>query len=75
MEGLEVNQISLAIGIPKAKPTAKPVQPAKRKRKDPEEEVPRRQSARLRNNVFASKETPAHRKKREVYYFYRFPDF
>jgi len=75
MEGLEVNRISSAIGIAKAKPTAKPVQPAKRKHKDPEEEVPRRQSARLRNIVIASKETPARREKREVYHLYRLSDF
>lgn len=66
MEGLEVSQGALALGIAKPKPVAKPVQPAKRKRKEPEEELPRRQSARLRKTVFDPNETPAQRKKREV---------
>lgn len=67
MEGLEV--ISSGFGTMKEKSAAKPVQPAKRKRK---EEVPRRQSARLRKVVVPSNETPAQKKKREVHYFYLF---
>lgn len=61
MEGLEV--ISSGFGTVKEKSAAKPVQPAKRKRK---EEVPRRQSARLRKVVVPSNETPAQKKKREA---------
>ncbi|KAJ3564049.1 hypothetical protein NP233_g8544 [Leucocoprinus birnbaumii] len=69
MEGLEVSHISSTLGIAKkAKPAAKPkpVQPAKRKRKDTEEEAPRRQSARLRKTTVDPNETPAQKKKREA---------
>lgn len=69
LEGLEISQGSAALGIVKnvkAKSTTKPVQSAKRKRKDPEEEPPRRQSARLQKAVVDPNETPAQRKKREV---------
>jgi len=69
MEGLEVNQISSAIGIAKAKRTAKPRQLVKREQK---EKAPRRRSVRLRN---VSIVTPARKKKREVSYFYCFPNF
>ncbi|KXN86877.1 hypothetical protein AN958_09472, partial [Leucoagaricus sp. SymC.cos] len=67
MEGLEVSQGSALLGlVKKVKPTAKPVQPVKRKRKEPEEEAPRRQSARLRKAVVDPNETPEQRKKREA---------
>lgn len=72
MEVLEVNRISSAIGIAKAKRTAKPRQLAKRKQK---EKAPRRRSVRLKNVVFAFFKTPTGKKKREVYYFYCFPNF
>ena len=72
MEGLEINQISKAIGIAKAKRTAKPRQLVKRKQK---EKAPRRRSVRLRNVALVSIETPARKKKREVSYFYCFPNF
>ncbi|KAF5358192.1 hypothetical protein D9756_001524 [Leucocoprinus leucothites] len=73
MEGLEVNRVSSTLGIvkkakPTAKPvqpTAKPVQPTKRKRREPEEEAPRRQSARLRKTLVDPNETLVQRKKRE----------
>jgi len=67
MEGLALHHSSSHLGTTKGekpKPNAKPVQPAKRKRK--EEEAPRRQSARLRKAVIDPNETPAQRKKREV---------
>jgi hypothetical protein len=52
----------------KTKSVAKPVQPAKRKRNDTEEEAPRRQSARLRKTLPDPNETRTQRKKREVQY-------
>jgi hypothetical protein len=67
MEGLEISQGSAVLGmVKKTKSTAKPVQPAKRKRKEPEEEAPRRQSARLKKVVVDPNETPEQRRKREV---------
>lgn len=68
MEGLALHHTSSLLGTKneKPKPNAKPVQPAKRKRKDLEEEAPRRQSARLRKAVVNPNETPAERRKREV---------
>lgn len=69
MQGLALHHSSSLLGKTKnekPKPNAKPVQPAKRKRKDLEEEAPRRQSARLRKTTVVPNETPAERKKREV---------
>ncbi|XP_006458082.1 hypothetical protein AGABI2DRAFT_183171 [Agaricus bisporus var. bisporus H97] len=63
MEDLELSRGASNLGIAKPKPAAKPVQPAKRKRKETEE-LPRRQSARLRKSVVDPNETPAQRKKR-----------
>ena len=67
LEQLELKQAVEDIGIPKpkAKPTAKPVRPAKRKRETSEPEAPRRHSARLRG-VIDPNEGPAQRRKREV---------
>lgn len=65
MEDLELSRGASNLGIAKPKPAAKPVQPAKRKRKETEE-LPRRQSARLRKSVVDPNETPAQRKKRLV---------
>lgn len=52
----------------KAKSAAKPIQPARRekRKREPEEELPRRQSARLRRGVVDPNETPEERVKREV---------
>lgn len=51
----------------KAKSAAKPIQPARRekRKREPEEELPRRQSARLRRGVVDPNETPEERVKRE----------
>ncbi|KIK08312.1 hypothetical protein K443DRAFT_128691 [Laccaria amethystina LaAM-08-1] len=70
LEQLELKQAVETLGVPKhkgaAKSTAKPVQPAKRvKRERLEPEAPRRQSARLRRDTFDPDESPSKRQKRE----------
>lgn len=71
LEQLELKQAVEDIGIPKpkAKPTAKPVGNAKRKREVSEPELPRRQSARLRGAIDPD-ESPEKRRKREVCHIY-----
>lgn len=71
LEQLELKEAVENLGVPKhkgaAKSTAKPVQPAKRvKRERQEPEAPRRQSARLRKDTFDPDESPSKRQKREV---------
>lgn len=75
LEELELKQAVSDLGIPKTKikpPTAtkaKPVQPSKRpKREWSEVEAPRRQSSRLKKETIDPNESPATRKKREVWY-------
>lgn len=71
LEQLELKQAVENLEVPKhkgtAKSTAKPVQPAKRvKRERLEPEAPRRQSARLKKDTFDPDESPSKRQKREV---------
>ena len=50
-----------------AKSSAKPVRPAKRTKRERDSPLPVRQSARLRRTVVGPKETPAQKRKREVF--------
>ncbi|KAF9075245.1 WD40-repeat-containing domain protein [Rhodocollybia butyracea] len=66
-EQLELKQAVDTLGFPAkeapSKPKAKPVQPAKKTKKEPE--APRRQSARLRGAVVDPNESPSRKRKRE----------
>lgn len=65
LEQLGIKDASVQLGIaPKPKPKTKPVQPAKRLKRERVEETPRRQSARLRKEIIDPNETPAQRRKR-----------
>ncbi|EAU88489.1 hypothetical protein CC1G_04195 [Coprinopsis cinerea okayama7 len=57
----------LGVSKAKAKSTAKPIQPGKRekRKREPEADLPRRQSARLRKAVIDPNESPQKRRKRE----------
>ncbi|EIN07316.1 WD40 repeat-like protein [Punctularia strigosozonata HHB-11173 SS5] len=69
LEQLELDEAAAALGAQKKRsaPTAKPVQPAKKKVKRESDEIPepRRQSSRLKRSVVDPDETPAKRRKRE----------
>ncbi|KAF8447319.1 WD40-repeat-containing domain protein [Boletus edulis BED1] len=70
LEQLELKDAVAALGVsvkpkPAPKPKAKPVQAAKRVKRESTEEAPRRQSARLRkDDAVDPNETPAQRRKR-----------
>jgi WD repeat-containing protein 76 len=70
LEKLDLKQAVAKLGIEKKaqhKTQAKPIQPAKRaKRENKEDIVPRRQSARLRVSVIDPNESPSKKRKREA---------
>ncbi|KAI6045775.1 WD40-repeat-containing domain protein [Pisolithus marmoratus] len=69
LEELGLKDASISLGLPPKpapKPKAKPVQPAKRPKREHVEQTPRRLSARLRKDVINPNETPAQRRKREA---------
>lgn len=69
LEELGLKDTSTSLGLPPKhtpKPKAKPGQSAKRPKREPVEQAPRRLSARLRKEVIDPNETPTQRRKREA---------
>ncbi|KAL4077073.1 WD40-repeat-containing domain protein [Scleroderma yunnanense] len=69
LEQLDLKDASTSLGVPSKpapKPKAKPIQPAKKLKREHIDRVPRRQSARLQKEVIDPNETPAQRRRRET---------
>ena len=69
LEQLDLKDASTSLGLPPKpapKPKAKPIQPAKKPKREQVDRVPRRQSARLQKELIDPNETPQERRRREA---------